>query len=416
MKQFKTVFHFELMNYLKRKSYIVVTIVFMAVVAVMLTVVPSLLGAAASSGGAEETGGGQALLLVQNEYADAEYLNSALVDSGTVLEPQAVTPDEAEQMVDAGEYEAAIDITGPLSYTRYTRTVGIYDFFDNMFSDILLEKYKQDAYLSLGVPPQELQKIEEAAVEPNVHVTASGTDQTQSFFHAYVLIFALYMAIVIYGQFVASGVAAEKSTRAMELLITSAQPKSLIFGKVLGTGTAGLLQFALIIGTGVVIYKANSAAYANVPVLQSIFDMPPDMLAFALVFFLLGFFIYAFLFAAMGSLVSRMEDLGTTTQPVMLLFVVSFLVSMFSMSSGSMENPAIIACSFIPLTSPMAMFTRIALSVVPLWQILLSIGILFVSAVLIGILATNIYRLGVLLYGNAPKPKDIVRMLRNSRA
>ncbi len=415
MKQFSTVFWFEFLSYLKRKSYIIVTIVLMAAVAIALSI-PLLQGMFAPGAGDTPEETRVAFTDQTGDTGSIDYYNEAFEGTGTEFVPVTATEEELDQMVDAEEYDSAVIITGPLAYTRYVRTIGIYDMFDDRFQSAMKDKYAADTLVNLGVPQQEITKIGNAQVVPNVRTTESGVDQTQSFFYTYILIFVLYMAIIIYGQFVASSVATEKSTRAMELLITSANPRSLIFGKVIGTGAAGLLQFALILGMGYVMYNVNAAYYVANPIVQSIFAMPLDMLLYTVLFFILGFYIYAFLFAAMGSLVSRMEDLATTTQPIVLLFVAAFIVVMFSMGSGNIDNPLMIACSFIPLTSPMAMFTRIALGNVQGWEILLSVAILIVSAWGIGILATGIYRLGVLLYGNPPKPKEIVRMLKNSKA
>ena len=95
-----------------------------------------------------------------------------------------------------------------------------------------------------------------------------------------------------------------------------------------------------------------------------------------LVFFLLGFLIYAFLYGAISSTVSKLEDINTAVQPVTFLFIIGFMVVMFSMSSGSVDNILMQICSYIPFTSPMAMFTRIAMSTVPWYEIAISIGIL----------------------------------------
>lgn len=418
MKQFKIVFQFELFNYIKKKGYIAVTLVLMGVIAIVLSipVIQNAGGDSAESAAAaveqtavafvDETGSTQAM---------ADYYSTALGDMGYEFIPVDMTRQELEQAVDSGQYTDAVIQTGPLAYTRIVQNISLYDAFDSAFSPVMLTKYKADALLEMGVPASGLAALESAQITADVQTTESGKDQSQTFFYTYILIFALYMAILLYGQFVASGVATEKSSRAMELLITSADPRSLIFGKVLGTGTAGLLQFVLILGTGYVAYTINADYYAGNFIVQSIFAMPLDVLLYAVLFFVLGFFMYAFLYAALGSLVSRMEDLSTTIMPVTFLFIIAFIVVMFSLGSGNVENPLILACSFIPFTSPMAMFTRITMSTVPVWQIVLSVGILAVSAVLIGLLATAIYRLGVLMYGKPPKVREILNMLKQGK-
>ena len=128
-----------------------------------------------------------------------------------------------------------------------------------------------------------------------------------------------------------------------------------------------------------------------------------------LIFFVLGFLIYAFLYGAIGSTATKLEDINTSTMPLTILFVVAFMVVMFSMSSGNVDNTLMVVCSYVPFTSPMAMFTRIAMSTVPVYGILISIVILIGSSIGIGVLSAKIYRVGVLLYGTTPKLGAIIR-------
>ena len=142
--------------------------------------------------------------------------------------------------------------------------------------------------------------------------------------------------------------------------------------------------------------------------------MPIELLIFMLVFFILGFVIYAFLFGAVGSTVSKLEDINTAVMPITMLFVIAFMVVMFSLAGNSVDTPVMVVCSYIPFTSPMAMFTRIAMSTVPWYEIAISIAILVASVIGVGVLSAKIYRVGVLMYGNAPKPKDLIKALKRA--
>ncbi len=217
------------------------------------------------------------------------------------------------------------------------------------------------------------------------------------------------MVILLYGQMVAMSVATEKSSRAMELLITSAKPINMMFGKVLAACMAGLVQLVAIFGSALVFYNVNKSYWGDNGIIDSIFNIPPELFVYMLVFFLLGFLIYAFLYGAISSTVSKLEDINTAVQPVTFLFIIVFMVVMFSMSSGSVDNILMQICSYIPFTSPMAMFTRIAMSTVPWYEIAISIGILVASTFGIGILSAKIYRVGVLMYGTSPKIGNIIK-------
>ena len=197
----------------------------------------------------------------------------------------------------------------------------------------------------------------------------------------------------------------------MEVLITSAKPISMMFGKVLASCLAGLTQLIAIFGSALLFFNINKPYWGGNEIIDSIFNIPPELLGYMLVFFLLGFLIYAFLYGAIASTVSKLEDINTAVQPVTYLFLFGFMVVMFSMSSGEVDNLLMRVCSYIPFTSPMAMFTRIAMSTVPWYEIALSIAILLGSTVGIGFLAAKIYRLGVLMYGNTPKLGNIIKSI-----
>ena len=236
-----------------------------------------------------------------------------------------------------------------------------------------------------------------------------GKDQMENYFYTYIMIFALYMVILLYGQMVATNVAAEKSSRAMEVLITSAKPASMMFGKVLASCLAGLFQLIAVFGSAVVFYAINKPYFSGSGIVDSIFNIPPELLVYMLIFFVLGFLIYAFLFGAIGSTATKVEDINTSTMPLLFLFIIAFMVVMFSMSSGDVDNMVIRVCSYIPFTSPMAMFTRIAMSTVAWYEIVLSVVILAGSVIGVGVLSAKIYRVGVLLYGTTPKLGAILK-------
>ena len=228
------------------------------------------------------------------------------------------------------------------------------------------------------------------------------------------MIFALYMVILLYGQMVATNVATEKSSRAMEVLITSAKPASMMFGKVLASCIAGLVQLIAIFGTALVFYNINKDAWGDNGMIESIFNIPVELFGYMLIFFILGFLIYAFLYGAIGSTASKLEDINTSVMPITFLFIIGFMVVIFSMTSGSVDNTLMKVCSYIPFTSPMAMFTRICMSTVAWYETVISIAILIASTVGIGLLAAKIYCVGVLLYGTTPKIGSILKAVWKS--
>ena len=217
------------------------------------------------------------------------------------------------------------------------------------------------------------------------------------------------MVILLYGQMVATNVATEKSSRAMEVLITSAKPVSMMFGKVLASCLAGLVQLTAVFGSALLFFSLNRSYWEGNQIIASIFDMPAMLFVYMLIFFILGFLIYAFMFGAVGSTASKLEDINTSVMPITMLFVVAFIVVMYSLSSGSVDTMLMKICSYIPFTSPMAMFTRIAMGTVAWYEILISVAVLGAGVAVIGVISAKIYRVGVLLYGTTPKISSVLK-------
>jgi ABC-2 type transport system permease protein len=319
--------------------------------------------------------------------------------------------EQLKEKIISGDAECAFHLTDASSYTYYVNNLSMYDMNTQIADTTLQEVYRISAMIQGGISPEDAGNIMSAQI--NSTTTTLGKDQTQNFFYTYILIMALYMVILLYGQMVATNVASEKSSKAMELLVTSASPTSMMFGKVLAPCIAGLFQLIAVFGTALLCFNLNKSAWGDNMIIESIFNIPIDLFGYLLVFFVLGFLIYAFLYGAIGSTASKLEDINTSVMPITFLFIIAFFVAMFSMTGGDMNNTLIKVCSFIPFTSSMCMFTRICMSNVPWYEILSSILILIASTIGVGILSAKIYRIGVLLYGTPPKLSAIIKAIKN---
>jgi ABC-2 type transport system permease protein len=163
-----------------------------------------------------------------------------------------------------------------------------------------------------------------------------------------------------------------------------------------------------------VFFRLNRSYWGENEVINSIFNIPVGLLFYMLLFLVLGFFVYAFLFGAVGSTASKLEDINTSVMPLTMLFVIAFIVVMYSMGSSNVDNIMMIICSYVPFTSPMAMFARIAMSTVPAYEIVISVAILIASVCGVGVLSAKIYRVGVLLYGTTPKISTVLKSVWNA--
>ena len=407
MKQFGKILKFELKGYMRNKVFVGITIFLVVAIAVVMFI-PNIIAAFESDeGDVTPTDLPTMLVYAEDENLSAivkEYFGNAFVDYNVKVAEGSV--DDLKNDIISGNVECAFVMNSASSYTYYVNNLSMYDMNTEVANTVLQEVYRINAMVQNGLTPEQAGEIMSVQIESGTETL--GKDQMQNFFYTYIMIFALYMVILLYGQMVATNVATEKSSRAMEVLVTSAKPTSMMFGKVLASCIAGFSQLVLVFGTAILLYNVNKEALSN-PLIASIFDIPIELFIYLIVFFVLGFLIYAFMFGAIGSTASKLEDINTSVMPITFLFIIAFMVVMFSMGSGSVDNTAMLVCSYIPFTSPMAMFTRICMSTVAWYEIAISIAILIGSTVGIGVLSAKIYRVGVLLYGMPPKFSTIMK-------
>ena len=414
MKQFGKILKFELKGYLRNKVFVGITIFLVVAIAIVMFI-PNIIAAFESDDGADTAPTDLPTMLVyaEDENLSAivkEYFGNAFVDYNVKVAEGNV--EDVKSEIISGNAECAFVMTSASAYTYYVNNLSMYDMNTEVANTVLQEVYRMNAMVQNGLTPEQVGEIMSVQIESGTETL--GKNQAQNFFYTYIMIFALYMVILLYGQMVATNVATEKSSRAMEVLVTSAKPTSMMFGKVLASCIAGFSQLVLVFGTAILLYNVNKEALSN-PLIASIFDIPIELFIYLIIFFLLGFLIYAFMFGAIGSTASKLEDINTSVMPITFLFIIAFMMVMFSMSSGSVDNTAMLVCSYVPFTSPMAMFTRICMSTVAWYEIAASIAILVGSTIGIGILSAKIYRVGVLLYGMPPKFSTIIKTVFKKR-
>lgn len=408
MKQFGKILTFELKHFFKNKIFVGVTIFLVAAIAAVMFF-PRIIALFETEDTSDSPAELSVMLVKADDPAQADVVKQAFAAALAGYDVQITdeSNDIIKDKITSGDAECAFVMTDAVSYTYYVNNLSMYDRNTEIANRVLQQIYQMNAMIDGGMT------VEQATDVMNIQITSQvedlGKNQMESFFYTYIMIFALYMVILLYGQMVATNVATEKSSRAMELLITSAKPTSMMFGKVLASCLAGFIQLVVVFGSALLFYNLNKSYWGNNMIIDSIFNIPPGLFVYMLVFFILGFLIYAFLYGAVGSTASKLEDINTSVMPITILFVVAFIVIMTSMSSGNVDNIIMKVCSFIPFTSPMSMFTRIAMSTVPWYEIAISIAILVGSTVGIGLLSAKIYRVGVLMYGTTPKISHIIK-------
>ncbi|HET6936263.1 MAG TPA: ABC transporter permease [Candidatus Angelobacter sp.] len=223
---------------------------------------------------------------------------------------------------------------------------------------------------------------------------------------SFVLVMILYMSLLLYGINVMRAVLEEKTSRIMEVMLSVAQAKEMMAGKILGVGAVGLTQIGIWFAFSMVYIVPNAAAMRG----QLKTVLTPGLLLWFAVFYLLGYALYSAMYAAIGSMVNSEQE-AQQLQFVAVLPLVAAIAVMFSVAQFP-NSPVAIWCSLIPFTSPLIMFMRIAVQTPPLWQIALSILILVATIYGLVLLCAKIYRVGILMYGKRPTLPEIVKWLK----
>ena len=414
MKQFFTIFKHELAQYFKNKVFVITTIVLVLAVSGLLFA-PRIGEVIKKSQNADSSETKKTEVLIKSNSSEINKVLPTIVTSF----PQAnvkITNDSIEQIkskIKDQSVNFAFILSSDLKSYTYLTNVSILQDPNLQTMDTLLKTIYSNLYLKKhGLSDTQITEVQ----NPNITHTIESIseDGSKNFWYAYVMVFVLYMVIIIFGQKVAMSVVTEKTSRAMEVLITSASPVALMFGKIIASSVAGIIQIAAIFGSAFISYGVNKPYFENNAIITTLFNFPASLVGYLLIFFLLGFLVYSFLFGAMASTVSKIEDLSSALMLIQIIFVIGFVASTSAMSSGEVNSAFMKFLSLFPLTSPMAMFTRIAMSEVPGLEILLSVVFLIFATILIGYIAAKIYRVGVLMYGTKPTLRKIIKAIREN--
>ncbi|VYT78821.1 ABC transporter permease [Clostridium paraputrificum] len=413
MKGFLSVLRFELTNYFKNKGYLITTGIIAVVLIVGLSL-PSFFDMSGLFGGndkkaessesvSDEEKKNFIIFDKENIIKDVKGLENVFIGSSWKV---ATNEQEVKDAVNNEEAEAGFILNSPTSYKYIVQNSSFSDGNQQMF-DSYLSRLNRESYLSnKGIDVNEIDALYNTQI--NSEVELLGKDTVSNFAYTYGLIFVLYFMIIYYGQLIAVSVTTEKSNRAMEILVTSTSSNALIFGKVIAATIASLAQVGVILASALVTYKFNSAAWGGK--LDFIFNISGETLATFAIFGLLGYLFYAFIFGSLGALVSKTEDIGKSASPVTMIFVVVFMAVMFGLNNP--ESMLMNILSYVPFSSCMAMFVRVAMGSVKTIEVVISLVILAVSTGFVGVLGAKIYRMGTLRYGNPVKLTNALKSLR----
>lgn len=430
----------EFLTRVKKKSFILMTIL-MPFVMAALVVVPIWL--ATIEDDEQKT---VALYDSTNRYAPL------FKDDATYRFERTKTPHNPAYYSDTTHIEAVIAITGDLARDPRQVTIfshkevpsGLLSYAESVINDqIRRDKLAKSGIEGLDKIIDDVQtEISIPTVKRNAEGEASASNTDIAIAAGFILTFLIYMFVMSYGGMVMSSVMEEKTNRIVELMVSSVKPFQLMMGKIIGISLVGFVQlFIWGVMLGAILYGAGAlfglsgaegqmmaegsimagsdvATKAMIEAQQSggsemltaMINLPYiEMGLLFVLYFIGGYLLYASFFAAVGASVNEQEDSSQFMMPVILVMIFGMYAAM-----GSAENtngPLAFWASIFPLTSPIVMMVRIPFSV-PLWQEILSLAILYATALLFVWASARIYRVGILMYGKKPTLKEMIKWMR----
>jgi len=379
----------ELNTRLRTRSFLIGTAVILVVFAGYFLLQATLLGDAGRS----------KIGLTGQATGISDQLKSVSQQLGKDVETVTITsPEEGRAQVENGDLDALL--SGNVSDLQVLVKSDLDKQLHAALNSIAQQQVLNATLLEAGLDaPQVLNTINSATVKVT-SITPEDPEKDQRLIIGVVMVFLLYMSITTYGTLVAQGVVEEKSSRVVEILLSTLRPWQLMLGKVIGLGLTGLIQLLILAGAGLAMATATGSLTVS--------GIAVSTVLWGLLWYILGFFLYATIFAGAGSLVSRQEDTQSVLTPVTMVLVIGFIVGV-NLLLQSPDGQATTVLSLIPLLSPVLMPGRIAAGLAPGWQIALSIVLTLATVALFTWLGGRIYQNAVLRTGSRVKLKDALR-------
>lgn len=411
MKNFKTIFKFELDNYFKSKSYMLLTII-IALIAATLMFVPRIIDSFKGEDDSKDSN-------KESEVNEEDLRNMAIYDPNGIGDmdmlagyftdakfTECASADEVKDLVEKEEAEGGFVIKSVSEFDFYVFNKSMTNSDKEVFTEYMGMIVKMDYCERNNLNMEEYLAVEYAEITANENIL--GKDGMQNYWYCYILVILVFMVIIGYGTTIASGITNEKSNRSIEILVTSTSTTALLFGKVLAGVVAAMFQLGLIGAASIGSYKFNADYLPEM--LGMFFDIPGEVLVTFAIFGIGGFLFYAFMYGALGALVSKIEDLNKTAGSAQMIIMIVYMVTLIGITN--VDGILMKVCSFLPISSYSAMFARVAMGSVEMWEIVLSAVLLYASVIGIGILGGKIFRNSTLRYGNPIKITNALKSLK----
>ena len=411
MRDLKTVIAFTIKDMAKRKSFIISTLIILVLIVIGFNI-PNIMKAII--GDNESTGETNLLIVDSTDLFEGtlQSINQMDIGYNVQVANNEVSFDDIKGRIENKDINEAMmieqkeDGTYKLRYIveNMTQVASVPEDLISVLNTL---------YTNLQISKLGLTQEQMASLSPNFEFTIEQTEEQEvsgNLFVIMMLSIVLFYAIYFCAYQVSSSITTEKTSKIMETLVTSTSPRTIVLGKTIGIGIVGLIQICVIVGVALLSAKA----FLDPEILNSVLDMSmmtPYLGIMTIVYFILGYFAYALLYALTGSTVSKPEDIQSANTPVAILAVVGFYLSYFTMMNPTSELNQFAA--IFPISSPFCMPFRIMMGIASTSEIILSIVILVITILIIAQVAIKIYSNAILNYGTRMTFRDIVKVYRD---
>ena len=405
MKDLFIVTKFTMMDMIKRKSFIISTIIFLIIILIGFNV-PKIMKAING-----EDGKNTLLIVDENDIFEGALENLKNIDTEYEIQISNLKYDELKEKIQNGEVDSAIIVENKNENVKIRYIVKNSTMMSEVPKDII--STINGLYTNLQINKLGLTEEQLKSITPNFEFSLEQTEEQKAngnIFAMMLLSIVLFYAIYFCAYQVSSSITTEKTSKIMETLVTSTSPKTIVLGKTLGIGIVGLLQLVVLVGTSLISAKA----FLEPGMLEQILDVSaitPYLGVITIIYFILGYATYALLYALTGSTVSKPEDIQSANGPVAIFAVIGFYLSYFTMMNPTSKMN--VFASLFPISSPFCMPFRIMMGIAKPIDVLISIAILIITILIIAKIAIKIYSNAILNYGTKMSFKDIVKMYKD---
>ena len=413
-----TIIRKEYLERVRAKSFIIGTLLGPALMSLFI-VLPVLF---AESGGDDK----RTIGVIDRSGVVLQKLEAVLADKGrenlTLLRvraespaPEAALNDLKQLVLDGTVYSGVLidkDFFESRRATYYSQSVSALVVRDEILKPALNQVLREGRFAAAQVPDSLFTYLAARTDWSSISLTPAGEEEEQnetaSFIMAFVLIMIIYIMVIMYGSHTLTAVIEEKSSRMAEVMLASVSPGNLMLGKVLGIGLAGLTQFT-IWAAAFFLLSQRGVTVGDFTVDAS-FLTPVILISFVM-FFVLGFFLYATLYAGIGAMCNTIQDSQQFNFPVTMGMVLPMMMLSFILRSP--DSTVSVVLSLVPLFAPVLMFMRVCVETPPLWQVGASWLLMVIFIWLSARAAGKLFRIGILMYGAAPTWGSLLKALRS---